>query len=130
VPVQSVKEFVLSLSNRPGALAEAAGALGEAGINLRGFLATAPGGFPALRFVTDDPVRAEAWLKGTRYHFRVGEVLAVPGLNQPGEIGRHAKSLAHAGVNVEAAYPVVGANHEVLIAFAVDDVAGGRKALA
>jgi hypothetical protein len=129
VPVQTVKEFVVSMSNRPGALGDAAGALGEAGINMRGFLATAPGGFPVLRFTTDDPARAEAWLKASRMHFRIGDVVAVPGLDRPGEIGRLAKALAAAGVNVEAAYHIFVAG-QVSIAFAVDDVGRAAKALA
>lgn len=119
----------MTLSNRPGALADAASALGEAGINLRGFMATAPGGFPALRFVTDDAAKAKAWLDESRMHWRIGEVVTVPGINKPGEVGRLAKALAAAGVNVEAAYPVLGAESEVLIAFAVDDVKRAQKAL-
>lgn len=127
--LQTVKEFVVTLSNRPGALGETATALGQAGINLRGFLATAPGGMPVLRFTTDDPARAEAWLKSSRLHFRIGEVVAVSSPDKPGELGRHAKTLAAAGVNVEAAYATYGPGDEYLIAFAVDDLGRARKAL-
>ncbi|HEV8360033.1 MAG TPA: hypothetical protein VGR28_06225 [Candidatus Thermoplasmatota archaeon] len=127
--VHVLKEFVVSMSNRPGALGESAGALGDAGINMRGFLATAPGGFPVLRFVTDDAAKAEAWLKASRLHFKIGEVVAVEGVDRPGEVGRLAKALAAAGVNVEAGYHAWGPANEVLIAFAVDDVGRARKAL-
>lgn len=128
VPTQ--KEFVIHLTNQPGALAAATQALGEAGIDVRGFMATAPGGFPLLRFIPHDLKRTEGFLKGTTWKWKTGEVVAVPGTDQPGEIGRIAAALAGTGVNIEAAYPVIVAPGETLIAFAVDDIGRAKKALA
>lgn len=128
VPTQ--KEFVIALSNQPGALAAAAQGLGEAGIDVRGFMATAPGGFPLLRFVPHDVKQAEAYLKTTSWKWRAGEVVAVPGTDQPGEIGRIAAALAETGVNIEAAYPVIVGPGQTLIVFAVDDIGRAKKALA
>jgi hypothetical protein len=128
VPTQ--KEIVVALSNHPGALATTAAALGDAGIDVRGFMATAPGGFPLLRFVPADLAAAEKFLRTTTWKWRTSEVVAVPGVDQPGEIGRIASALAGTGVNIEAAYPIIAAPGKTIIAFAVDDLGRAKKALA
>ena len=123
------KEFVIPLENRPGTLAEVATALGKANVNILGFLLEAQGDFGVARIVTSDPAKTEGWLKQTSRAYRANDVVTVPAQNAPGELGRITSKLAASGVNVNAAYPSATAANQVGLTFAVDDVAGAKKAL-
>ena len=122
------KEFVVSIENRPGTLADIANALGKANVNILGFELQAQGDFGQFRFTTDEVAKAETTLKNSHVHYRGTEIVTVTAPNNPGELGRLAARIANSGVNIEAAYPIFG-NDAPQIAFRVDDVPSAVKAL-
>lgn len=126
--VATIQEFVVALENKPGALAELAGALGRANVNLTGFAAQAQGDFGVLRFTTPDPARAEAWLKASRHPWHARGAVLATSVDRPGELGRLAQVLAAAGVNIEAAYHVF-VEGDARILFSVTDASAAAKAL-
>lgn len=125
----TTKEFVIVIENKPGTLGEITSALGKASINITGFQLQSQVDFGVLRLTTADPGKTESWLKGTRYAYRVRDVVTVPAKNRPGEIGRLAQTLAASGINIEAAYHTFPSDSDARVAFAVDDVPGALKVL-
>lgn len=122
------KEYVIPLENKPGSLAEVTSALGKANINILGYLLEAQGEFGIFRFITNDPTKTEGWLRQASRPFRTNEVIAVSAPSNPGELGRLTTTLSKSGVNITASYPT-SVNNALGIAFAVDNLAGARKAL-
>lgn len=122
------KEFVVVLDNAPGTLAAVATALGNEGVDIRGFLAQSQGEFGVLRLVTSDAERTERWLRNARHRFRVHDVLAIEVHNSPGDLGRIASRLAGSGINVAAAYPSLD-HGRIRLTLAVDDLVSARKVL-
>jgi hypothetical protein len=125
----TVKEFIVALENKPGTLAEVAGALGKANVNITGFQLQAQGDFGQFRFTTSDPAKTEGWLRTTKHAWRARDAVAAPAANKPGELGRLAQKLAASGVNVEATYHVFPSSNESQILFSVSDVQAAVKAL-
>lgn len=122
------REFVIPLENKPGTLAEVATALGKANINIQGYLLEAQGDFGVYRFIPSDPSKTEGWLKQSNRPYRTNEVITVPVMDKPGELGRLCTNLSKSGVNVTASYPTNTPNG-IGIAFCVNDVQSARKSL-
>lgn len=123
-------ELIVDLPGRRGAIAEAAGALGRANVNIRAFAALAPGRSDEVRFVVDDAEAGEAVLKEAGYKVRRLEVLAIPSSNTPGELAAQAQNLAEAGVSIEGGFlAAAGDGEHYEIIFEVSDLKGARKAL-
>ena len=123
-------ELIVNLPNRPGLLAEAAGAIGAANVNIRAFAAVAPGKTDEVRFVVDDDEAAEKALKDAGYKVRRQEVMTFPASDTPGELAAHAENLAKAGINIEGAYlATAGDGKRYEIIFEVSDLKAARKAL-
>src|SRR2546430_15711673 len=91
--------------DRPGIIAEIGEVFGHARLYIKAAAAFAHGGRGYLHFVVDDADRALATLKvagGTVRTTR--EVLVVSLDDRPGELGRYARRLSDAGVNIAALY--------------------------
>lgn len=98
-------EIVLVLEDRPGALADVGEIIGGAGANIVAAAAVALQGKGVVRFVVDDSEAALAALKRAGVPVEgVREVMAVTLEDRPGELGRYARNLADAGVNISALY--------------------------
>lgn len=120
----------MNLPNRPGTLAEAAGAIGKENVNIRAFAAVAPGAADEMRFLVDNPDAAERALKEAGYKVRRQEVLAIRASNTPGELAAHAERLAQAGINIEGGYLATSDDGErIEIIFEVGDVKAAKKAV-
>lgn len=102
------REFIVSLENRPGTLAEITAALGKANVNVTGICCVAQGEFGTVRIVTNNDSTVEGWLRQNHYSFRATDVLTVKAPNRPGEIGSICQKLSSAGVNIEALYGFAG----------------------
>jgi hypothetical protein len=124
----TTKEFIMVLENKPGTLAEIGTALGKANVHITGFDMQSQQDFGTLRFATSEPAKTEQWLKGTRYTYRVRDLVTVPAEDRPGELGRIAQILGASGININAAYRV-SENGSARIGFAVDDIPSAVKAL-
>ncbi|HEY5596946.1 MAG TPA: hypothetical protein VIL47_06750 [Candidatus Bipolaricaulota bacterium] len=126
-----MKEFRVELSNKPGQLARMGQALGMHGVGIRAIASVSRQDISIFALVTDNDGQTRAVLKELGLHFQEAEVLTLPLMDHAGELGRFAKQLGDAGVNIDSLYllNVNHAAHEVEIAFTVDDAVKARKAL-
>jgi hypothetical protein len=119
-----VNDLGIELEDRPGALAELGEALARAGISIEGGGVFVANGAGVAHFLVADGAAARAVLEraGIRV-LEVNEVL-VQRLrqNEPGQLGKLARRMAEAGVNVRVQY----SDHEHQLILVVDDVARGR----
>jgi hypothetical protein len=119
-------DLTIELQDRPGELARAAEALGNAGVNIDGGCATAGGGAGQVHFLVADAAGARQALEGAGISVTGGsEAFVVDAPNQPGELGRTARRLADAGANIETYYVSTGDR----LVFSVDDPEKARGAL-
>ncbi len=123
-------EIVVPLENKPGTLAKVAEALGAAGVNIQCASYTT-GARGVTRFVTDEVEKALGALKAAKIKAKPPkEVLEVTLSDVPGSLGRMARKLAKARVNIEAFY-IVGAGSDGLrCVVAVDKLDKARSAVA
>jgi hypothetical protein len=102
-----MQDLTVNLENRPGTLAALGEALGGAGINIEGVcgLADAGGAQGAVHILVQDAQMAREALSDVGIECggeRDVEIVSV--VDQPGEMGRHLRKIADAGVNVDLVY--------------------------
>ena len=123
-----MKDLAIALDHRPGALADLGETLGRAGISVEGggvwtFNGTAVAHF---LFADDAPVTRVLTTAG----FRVLEEREVVTVRlrqaEPGQLGRIARRMADAGVNIEVQY----SDHDHQLILVVDDLARAREVAA
>jgi hypothetical protein len=126
-----VTQLTVFLENRSGRLAEVAGVLGQAGINIRGFSTTEAAEYGIVRLILTDPHRARALLHEAGFTTHFSHVLCVKVEDAPGGLAEVLDQLAEAGVSIEYLYSISFWN----ICFAVRDIdravdlLGGRVTL-
>ncbi|HYZ11901.1 MAG TPA: amino acid-binding protein [Actinomycetota bacterium] len=119
-------DLTISLEDRPGELARLGEALGGAGVNIDGGCATTAGGGGEVHILVEDAAAARGALEGAGIQITSErEAVVVDAPNQPGELGRTARKLADAGVNIQTYYVATG---DALV-FVADDPAKARSAL-
>jgi hypothetical protein len=119
-------DLSVTLEDRPGTLARLGQALGGAGVNIEGSCLTTGGGRGEAHLLVEDAGAARTAIEGAGLAVsREREVLVVEAPNHPGELGRVAKRLADAGVNIELAYVATGDR----LVFGVDDEGKARGAV-
>jgi hypothetical protein len=122
-------EIVVETEDRPGIIADIGELLGQARVNIHAAAAFAHGGRGYFHFVVDGADRALAALKVGGWKVRESrEVLAVTIDDRPGELGRYARKLAQAGVNITALYTAGERAGDKELIVAVDDIAAARRA--
>jgi hypothetical protein len=119
-----MNDLGIELDDRPGALADMGEVLGRAGVSVEGggvFVANGVG-IAHFLFVDGNAARAALEAAGIRV-VEVNEVL-VQKLRQdePGQLGRIARRMADAGVNIRVQY----SDHEHQLILVVDDFERGR----
>ena len=124
-----MRDFVISLSHRPGELADVTNALSLQGVNIKSLAAMALGTQGLLRLIPDDVEAARNALHAGKIRFEEKELVTVLLENRAGEVTGVAGKLADAGLNLEAIY-VVGLSDDLIeLAIAVDDVKKAKKVL-
>jgi hypothetical protein len=125
VAAARVREEQQVVLPRPEGVTAAIGeALGSAGVNVDGGFGS--GKLGEIHVLVDDAAAARPAIEGAG--FTVGgeqEAFVVEAANTPGELGRHARKLADAGVNIVSHY--VASNNRLV--FVPDDVEKARAAL-
>lgn len=114
-------DLTIALENRPGALAEMGEVLGRANISIEG-----GGVFPgAAHFLFHDGEAARAVLEAAGIRVVAVREVLVQRLRQgePGQLGKFARRLADAGLNIEVQY----SDHDHQLIVVVDDMARGRE---
>jgi hypothetical protein len=119
-----MKDLSISLENRPGALAEMGEALGQAGVSIEGGGAWVVEGRGVAHFLVNDAAAARHALEALGIPVLQEREILVQRLNQqqPGQLGKIARAMAAAGVNIEVLY----SDHNHRLILVVDDLAKGR----
>jgi hypothetical protein len=119
------KQFSVTMENRPGTLARMCSALGERNVNMLAMMSVEHQGKSMVRMVVDKPAPAVKALDETGYEYSQDDVLTTTVANRPGTLGKVARDLGDAGININYAY--LGAEGEgsrhLLLVLSVSDPA-------
>ena len=99
-----VKEFTVTIEDKPGALGKCFLALAERGVNILAFQSYVEEGESLARLLVDDPASAKVVLGGLSMIFEETEVAVVRLAHRPGELGRAASRLGEKQINIDYSY--------------------------
>jgi hypothetical protein len=121
-----MKDLAIALEHRPGALAEMGEALGHAGVSIEGGGVFAVNGTGIAHFLFADadaaPARAALEARGIRIVAENEVLVQKLRQDEPGQLGKIARRMAEAGVNIEVQY----SDHDHNLILVVDDLQRGR----
>ena len=120
-------EFTVKVADRPGQLAALAAALGEAGENLRSVAAMK--GTIGILVSDADTAKARRALKKNKYRATERKAIEVRLKDKPGALGRAANRMGKGKVNIASTYVLAPGRGNAIVAFAVKDARGAKKAL-
>ena len=124
-----MKEFDVYVQNKPGELARVCEMLGNHGVNIRAIASERTNDRPMIKILTDDEATTKAALSRTGISYAQRDVISVKMADRPGELGKIARKLARAMVNVDSIY-IIGKNGSTTdIAFTVEDIRRAESAL-
>lgn len=105
-------DLAISVADQPGGLADVGEALGNAGINIEGLCGVGLGDRGVIHVLVEDGAAARTALEGAGLAVESEAeaiVSAIPGdVRAPGTLGKMARSVAEAGVNMRAVYLATG----------------------
>jgi hypothetical protein len=119
-----MRDLTIRLKNRPGALAEMGEALGKAGISIEGGGAFLVDGRGIAHFLFEDGDAARRALEAAAIEVLDDREVLIQRLNQdqPGQLGKIARLMGDAGVNIEVMY----SDHSNQLILVVDDPIRGK----
>ncbi|HEU4724074.1 MAG TPA: amino acid-binding ACT domain-containing protein [Candidatus Eisenbacteria bacterium] len=114
-----MKDLAIELEHRPGALAEMGEALGHAGVSVEGGGVFTVGGVGIAHFLVADTATARRVLEAAGIRVLAEREVVAVRLRQeePGQLGKIARRMADAGVNIEAQY----SDHDHRLILVVDE---------
>lgn len=125
-----VKEFTVTIEDKPGALGKCFLALAERGVNILAFQSYVEEGESLARMLVDDPATAKAVLGGVRMIFEETEAVMVRLAHRPGELGRAAACLGENRINIDYSYSgLEPGSARALAVFGVDNLTAAAKVL-
>jgi hypothetical protein len=125
-----MKEFTVTIEDKPGALGKCFLALAERGVNILAFQSYVEEGESLARLLVDDPASAKAVLGGLRMIFEETEVAVVRLAHRPGELGRAASRLGEKQINIDYSYcGLEPGSTRALVVFGVDNFTGAANLL-
>ena len=125
-----VKEFTVTIEDKPGALGKCFLALGKRGVNVLAFQTYVEEGESLARILVDDPDSAKAELGSLRMIFEETEVAIARLAHRPGELGRAAARLGEKQINVEYSYcGLEPGSMRALVVFGVDKLTNAANLL-
>jgi hypothetical protein len=124
----SLKEFDVYVQNKPGELAKVCELLGTNGVNIKA-ISSERNNKPMIKIVTDDEATAKSSLARSGIAFEMRDVVSVRMADRPGELGKIARKLARAMVNVDSIYILGKEGPTTDIAFTVDNLEKAQMAL-
>jgi hypothetical protein len=99
------KDLTVELEDRPGTLADLGEALGNAGINIDGGCGFPSAGRGVIHILVEDADGARKAIDGAGLSVTdERDVVLMDVTDQPGELGRIARQMANAGVNIDLLY--------------------------
>jgi len=125
-----VKEFTVTIEDKPGALGACFTALAQRGINILAFHSYVEEGESLARLLVDDPQSANSVLGGLRMIFEQTEAATVRLANRPGELGRAAALLGEHKINIDYSYcGLEPGSTRALVVFGTDNATQAAKLL-
>lgn len=121
-------ELKIRVDDRPGILGEVASALGEKKVNLRAVNAWVEGTQGVLRLVVDKAAAAKKVLSAHGYTVEETEILELSLADKPGELGKAARKLGEAGINIQYVFVGSAAARKVSVFMGVPDVKAAMAA--
>ena len=119
-------DLTVILEDRPGTLAEMGETLGKASVNIDGGCGFACEGKGVIHILVEDASAARQALEEANIEVTAErQVLLVEGENQPGVLGKIARGIADAGVNIDVWY--MSASNQLVLG--VDDLEKARAAI-
>jgi hypothetical protein len=116
-----VKEFTVTIEDKPGALGRCFQALAERGINILAFESYVEERESLVRFVADKPAAANEVLGGLHMIFEETDVAFVKVAHRPGELGRAAARLGENRINIDYSYcGLEPGSGQMMLVFGVD----------
>jgi hypothetical protein len=123
------QQFIVQLTNRPGALASLAEALAARGVDLRAIGGGGIGDQGHIILTTADDDTTRTVLDEGGYTFIEGESILTEVDDRPGGMARLSRALADAGVNVYGHLFLGRWGDRAMFAFVVDDPDKARPIL-
>ncbi|MGI5246695.1 hypothetical protein [Dactylosporangium sp. CA-139066] len=120
--------FTIDLKNQPGELAHVGEALGQGGVNLELSAVTA-GDHGLVCLTMSDEEAARAALDAANVPYTEHPAIQVKCADQPGEVGRIARKLTDANINIEGLLPISICGGEVVFATCADKLDDARRIL-
>ena len=102
-----VKQLTVSCSNRPGTLAHVANVLGDAKVNIQGFLLRTSGPKGFVQLLVNNVSRAKKALDRAGITYTDETVLMANISNAPGALGRFAAILAAKNINITSGFQTI-----------------------
>ena len=117
-----IKQISVFVENKSGRLAEITKILADNGVDIRALSLADTTKFGILRFIVDEPERAEKALRDAALTVSITDVIAVSVEDQPGGLAYPLRILDEKGINVKYIYAFVGAPHDkAFVILHVDD---------
>ena len=108
-------DITVIIDDLPGALAQVGEALGSAGVNIGGYSSFTSGVKTHLHVLVEDMEAARSALSESGLEIaQEREVMTVDMEDRPGELGKVARNIANAGVNIDMVY--MGTNSRLVVA--------------
>lgn len=117
-----IKEIQAVTPNKAGMLAEVAGAIADAGVNIVALSASGMGKNAKFLIVTENNQKAIAALKAKNFDVKEGEAVSVSLGNKVGAAKELAEKLAKAGIDLDYCYGSTGDGSESLLIFSTKDI--------
>ena len=102
-----VNQLTIRCENRPGTLAHIAAVMGDANVNILGFLLTTSGSKGYVKLIVDDVEKAKEALYEASLLYAEQVVLHAKLANVPGALGRFAGKLAAKNINITSGYQTI-----------------------
>jgi hypothetical protein len=123
------KELKIRTDDRPGLLGEIASALGEKKVNIRAVNAWIEDGQAIVRMVVDKAPAAKKALAALGWQAEEQDVLEIELADKPGALGKAAKALGDAGINIGHVYVGVAGARKATVFLGVPDLKAAMKAV-
>ncbi len=122
-----MKEFIVSTSDRIGAVRDVFKAIASTGINIKAVSTDVCGKEGQIRVITNDHDKTRETLKKGGFKFAENEVVTMRLEDKPGQLLKCIEDFAKDNINIKSAYIVGKERNGSMMGFVVDDVAKAKK---
>lgn len=123
-----MQTFIVKLANRPGELANLAGALASKDVNIL-ISALGVNGQGGACFVCNDEGTAQTALNDAGIQFQAVPTVFVKLVDRPGQSFEVTRKLGDQGINIQSFFPVSVTGDSAVVAIGVDNIEAAQKAL-